>query len=155
MNPFSIDLKSMIEIAPKLTMDKVSGTSVPIRAGVNLFTDLEPSSEGGFADCITIYNTGGPALSPKFAQDECWAQIRCRNCGHAEGYATLYRIMDYFNGKMKNVPMGGNTYLGFWVMTNIITLEAGEQSELFAFVFNLRTIRKPGTGNVFGDRKQL
>jgi len=90
MNPFSEDIKDMLE----------AESSLGLTFATNLFIGREPTEPN---DCTTIYDTTSMAPSSTLSQGEEYyndaAQIRVRNTDYLTGWALINDIMDSLHGR--------------------------------------------------------
>ncbi len=117
------------------------------RLGTDIFIGKEPQEP---ANCITIYDTGGPEQNAKLALDESTVQIRSRNTDYVNGYKKLEAIKLYLEA-FPSGPAGGllgAELVGIWCSSNIAFLTHDKNNRAILTV-NFRVIRRP---NKVGNR---
>jgi hypothetical protein len=91
--------------------------------GTDLFSNAQPSKPN---ECVSIYDTGGDSPEARYVYDRPTVQIRVRNNGYAEAYATIAAIRAAVHGK-NNLTVNGTRYIQILQQGDIIYVGTDDQ----------------------------
>lgn len=126
-NPFSEDLKDMLEAESSLGLD----------FGTNLFIGSEPPAPD---QVVTIYDTGGYPGAANYDLRRPAAQVRVRSNNYRDGWVLANAVLNALHGKHEET-WNGTRYLQILAASDVLYLGKDEQGGRFLFTANFQSQR--------------
>ncbi len=126
MNPFSEDLKDMLE----------AESALGLTFGTDLFIGSEPPEPD---QCVTIYDTGGQSPDVHIEYRRPTAQVRVRSNAYRDGWVLANDILEALNGKHEET-WNSTRYLTIWTLSDVLYI-GKDQNDRFLFTVNFLTHR--------------
>lgn len=126
MNPFSVDVKDMLD----------GDSNLELTFGTDLFVGTDPTEPD---NVVGIFDTSGWAPDVKHNYENPTVQVLVRNRSYVTGWTVAHDIMQFLHNKHEET-WNGTRYLAIFAQSDVLFIGRDEHDR-FMFSVNFRCTR--------------